>query len=152
MLKMCLEYNHVLPFAAAVGLFGIFYHIHLEGKAAAAVRRAAPHALGVYLLHENLGLRYAWQKWFGSEFLVSRYAAGGSQAAEVFGAVGSLLLWTVLAAAGVFVCGILVDMVRKVIFGLLHRGLMRIGLYRRGISWIESADRVFGTNSGGKNG
>ena len=57
-----------------------------------------------------------------------------------------------LAAAGVFVCGILVDMVRKVIFDLLHRGLMRIGLYRRGISWIESADRVFGTNSGGKNG
>ena len=152
MLKMCLEYNHVLPFAAAVGLFGIFYRIHLGGKAAAAGRRAAPHALGVYLLHENLGLRYAWQKWFRSEFLVSRYAAGGSQAAEVFGAVGSLLLWTVLAAAGVFVCGILVDMVRKVIFDLLHRGLMRIGLYRRGISWIESADRVFGTNSGGKNG
>lgn len=148
MLKMCLEYNHLLPFVAAVGLFGIFYKMQLKGRAAAVVNRVAPHALGVYLLHENLGLRYAWQKWFGSETLISRYASGGSQGLETLGAVGSLLLCTVLAAAGVFVCGVLVDMVRKGIFDLLHRGLLKAGLYRKGIMWIESVDALFRTEEG----
>ncbi len=69
MLTMFLEYNHVLPFLAAVGLFGIFRKVQVKGKAAAAINRIAPYTLGVYLLHENLGLRYTWQKWLGAEGL-----------------------------------------------------------------------------------
>ena len=85
-IKMCLEYNHVLPFLAAAGLFGAFCRVRLRGRAADMVNRIAPYTLGVYLLHENLGLRYTWQKWLGAEGL----AAAVGNADSGFGAVGSL--------------------------------------------------------------
>lgn len=128
MLTMCVEYNHILPFLAALGLFGAFCRLRLEGRGAAAVNRIAPFTLGVYLFHENLGLRYTWQKWLG---------AGQADS------VGKLLLWTVVAVLCVFVCGVIVDMVRKWIFGAVHKGLLKLGLYRRIAAGIEKADRVF---------
>ena len=55
MLKMCFEYNHLLPFLAAVGLFFAFSRLQISGKAAEVICRISPCTLGVYLLHENIG-------------------------------------------------------------------------------------------------
>lgn len=137
MLKIFLEYNHILPFLAAVGLFGIFCRIQVGGRAAALVNKIGPYTLGVYLLHENFGFRYAWQDWLGAGRVASGMADGG------WGGVGSLLFWTVTAAAAVFVCGVLVDMARRQIFHALHRGLCRLPLYRRLVDRIEGIDALF---------
>lgn len=145
MLEMCLNYNHILPFLAALGLFGVFKGLRIEGKAAALIVKAAPYTLGVYLLHENLGLRYTWQKWLGAERVVSRMTgsvtAGNGQGTA--GAVGSLLLWTAVAVVCVFVCGIAADAARKRIFGILHRGLSRLAPYRKLTAKIAKADALF---------
>ena len=137
MLKFCMEYNHIFPFLAAIGLFMIFYRIQIHGKAATFINRMAPYTLGVYLLHENLGLRYTWQNWFGAGKVAEAMAEGRA------GAWGMLLLWTSAAAAAVFACGVLADVLRKQVFGLVHRGLMRAGLYRSLVAKIESLDGIF---------
>ena len=138
-IKMCLEYNHVLPFLAAAGLFGAFCRVRLRGRAADMVNRIAPYTLGVYLLHENLGLRYTWQKWLGAEGL----AAAVGNADSGFGAVGSLFLWTGAAVLAVFACGILVDVARKGIFDGVHRICLKMGWYRKLMDVIERADALF---------
>lgn len=136
-MKNCLEYNHVFPFLAALGLFGGFQKLRLKGRAADIVSRVASCTLGVYLLHENLGLRYSWQSWFGADSVASAMKTGGA------GAVGILLLWTALAAAGVFLCGILIEALRKWIFGILHKGFFRLAPYRGLVAKIDAADGVF---------
>lgn len=128
MLQMCLEYNHILPFLAAAGLFGVFKGMQIKGKIADVINRVAPYTLGVYLLHENLGLRYSWQKWLG---------------AEKISTLPGLLLGTLTAVAAVFVCGIAVDVVRKVIFDLLNRVLIKLKFYRRIVEGIEKTDELF---------
>lgn len=137
MLKMFLEYNHILPFGAAVGLFGVFCKMQVGGKLGAAAVKLGPYTLGVYLLHENMGLRYTWQNWLGAGKVAAALEEGAA------GGVGILLLWTLAAVTAVFACGIAADMIRKQIFGLLHRGLGRIGVYRRLVEKIEGLDAVF---------
>lgn len=137
MLKMFLEYNHILPFAAAVGLFGLFLNIKADGKLGRLACKAGPYTLGVYLLHENMGLRYAWQNWFGAEKAAEAMSEGPLTAVSV------LLLLTAAAVTAVFVCGIFVDMVRKQIFGLLHRGLCRVRPYGAIVKRIEKLDGIF---------
>lgn len=144
MIKMCLEYNHILPFAAAWGLFGIFAGIRIRGSAAEIVNRIAPYSLGVYLLHENLGLRYTWQNWLGAGRVSDAMQRGGA------GAAGLLLLGTAAAAAAVFICGILTDMVRRGIFSMLYSGLLHIKPYRGLVQGIEKADRLFAAGAEGE--
>lgn len=139
LMGVCLEYNHILLWLAAMGLFGVFLGLHIQGRAAKLINRVAPYTLGVYLLHENLGLRYSWQKWLGAEKLSAEMAEGGGGLAAVCG----LLLGTAIAVAVVFLCGILVDMARKWIFGGLHGLLGKISIYRRLIQRIETVDRLF---------
>lgn len=103
-LQISLEYNHVFVFAASVGLFCFFLKIRISGRFAGFVKKIAPYTLGVYLLHENIGIRYVWPEWFGAARVNS---------------VGSLLLYTFLAAIGMFVFGIAVDICRS----FLMRGL-----------------------------
>lgn len=128
MLKMCLEYNHILPFLAALGLFGFFKNIEIQGKIANVINRIAPYTLGVYLLHENLGFRYSWQSWLGADRIDS---------------VGSLFLRTAAAVAAVFACGIIVDVLRKWIFSLLNRVLIKVKPYEKLTKGIAKADEVF---------
>ena len=138
-LKMCLEYNHLLPFLAAVGLFGTFYSLRIQGKPAEIVNRVAPDTLGVYLLHENLGLRYSWQNWFGAERLLAMASAdtkGG------FVLVGALLLCTAGAVLCVFLCGILVDMARSGIFRVLHRVFSHVPIYGRMVILTKKVDCI----------
>lgn len=128
MLQMFLEYNHILPFLAAAGLFGVFRGMQVKGRIADVINRVAPYTLGVYLLHENLGLRYSWQSWLGVERIST---------------VWGLLLGTLAAVAVVFVCGIAVDMVRKSVMDLFNRILLKLGFYRRIAEGIERIDGYF---------
>lgn len=133
---MCLEYNHILPFLAAVGLFAVFCRLRVNEKISHVINKIAPYTLGVYLLHENLGLRYAWQNWLGAE-KVRIYSTGGIQGVLV------LVFGTLAAAACVFICGILVDMARAGLMKGLHRVLGKVSIYRRLTEKIAIADRAF---------
>ena len=128
MLKMCMEYNHILPFLAAAGLTAAFIGLKVNQKAASIISKVAPHALGVYLLHENIGLRYSWQKWLGADRISN---------------VLQLLFWVLIAVVAVFVCGILVDMLRAGIFKLTDGILGKLGIYRKLKENIAKADAVF---------
>lgn len=138
-LGMCLEYNHILPYLAAIGLFGAFARLRIQGRAAGIVNRVAPYTLGVYLLHENIGLRYSWQGWLGAGGLAEEVARGAGGLA----CVGHVLGGTLAAVVAVFLCGILADMVRKGIFDGLHRLLLKFGPYRRLTEKIADADMLF---------
>lgn len=113
MLKMCFEYNHLLPFLAAVGLFFAFSRLQISGKAAEVICRISPCTLGVYLLHENIGVRYAWQNWLG---------------AGQIGSPLSLIGRTALAVLAVFTAGLLVDRVRALLFDGIWNLLKRLPL------------------------
>ena len=126
--KICIEYNHILPLLASVGLFGVFLNLRVSGTFAKAVNHIAPYTLGVYLLHENLGVRYAWQKWLGAE--------------KVKGA-GSLLLWTAVAVICVFAAGILIDMVRAWVLEKLQGLLMKSVPFRYAAERIRAVDELF---------
>ncbi len=128
MLKMFLEYNHILPFLAALGLFTAFAGIRLQGKTASIVTRISPYTLGVYLLHENIGFRYSWQEWFGAPGVDS---------------LPRLLLCTMAAAACVFCCGILTDMARSALMNGLHHLLGKTAFYRKITEKTVRVDSAF---------
>ena len=146
MIQMCMEYNHILPFLAAVGLFGAFRRLKISGKFAVFVCKIAPYTLGVYLLHENLGLRYTWQNWLGADSLLalrpyrSFYNYWGRVSLE---SAGGLLVHVVLAVACVFIVGILVDMMRVFLVRTLDRGLGRLSPYRKLRDIMYALDRYF---------
>lgn len=128
MTGMCMEYNHILPFLAALGLFVYFAGLEIKGKIAAVINRIAPYTLGVYLLHENLGLRYTWQRWLGADKISN---------------IGELLLWMLAAVAVVFCAGILTDMLRARLMKGLHVILGRWKVYGKLVEKIEKADGLF---------
>jgi succinate dehydrogenase hydrophobic anchor subunit len=92
---------------------------------AALVRKLAPHTLAVYLIHENIGLRYVWQNCF----LANRVNS-------VFG----LFLGTVVAVFCVFACGILVDCFRALLVKLCYKALSHVALYNKVLRLIEGLD------------
>lgn len=102
------HYNHILNLFAAVSLFYAFYHIKLKEDSifAKLVCKLAPHTLGVYLLHEQLDMRYLWPKWLGA-------SAQGNPLMFVLRAVGAVLM--------VFTAGVLADMLRKALFSIVMR-------------------------------
>ncbi|MCM1191772.1 MAG: acyltransferase [Butyrivibrio sp.] len=125
---MFIEYNHVLVLLAAVGLFGFFAKTEIKGKIAHVINKVGPYTLGVYLLHQNLGLCHSWQNWLGADRISN---------------VGGLLLGTLLAVSVVFVCGILADMLRAGLMKGLHSLLCRVKAYRKLVERIEKADSIF---------
>ncbi|MBQ7774939.1 MAG: acyltransferase [Lachnospiraceae bacterium] len=103
--KEAFEYNHILNLFAAVALFYAFLNMELstEGVLAKLVYAVAPCSLGVYLLHEQLQVRYLWPKWLG---------------ASLEGNAVVFVLRCVLAVVIVFVVGVLVDAFRRALFGV----------------------------------
>ena len=101
------HYNQILVVLASIGLFAAFLHAKsIEGKAAKAICAISPYALGVYLLQENLQLRYAWQGWFG--------ISANSLSEPLLSFLSRLFL----AVICMFALGILVDAIRAGIFKL----------------------------------
>lgn len=122
------EYNHILNVLAALGLFGVFLYLRLPEGLSGFFGRIAPYTLGVYLLHENQGVRYAWQSWLGADRIQS---------------VLGLILGVLFAAVIVFVAGILVDWCRAKVTKLSDKLLMHVKPYSKLRNWISRLDECF---------
>ncbi len=97
-------YNHLLTIGAATALFYVFKNREAEGKrpwAAKFICGIAPCSFGVYLLHEQVNVRYEWPFWLG---------------ADRCGSPGSLLLHWLGAVLTVMVIGLAVDYLRSLLF------------------------------------
>ena len=115
-LKISFEYNHVFVLMAAVGLFGLFLHAKAENVIGKAAAKVGPYVLGVYLLHENIGVRYGWQKWFGAERIET---------------VLQLIGWTLGAVICVFVTGVIVEWIRSMIMKGLGKLLSHLKIWKK---------------------
>ena len=131
-LKISFEYNHILVLLAAAGLFGWFRLGKNEGILSNAAAVIAPYVLGVYLLHENIGIRYGWQEWF---------QAGQIQT------VGQLVLWTAVAVICIFVAGVITEAVRSMVIKALGKLLGKLfgplKLFKVLQDYVKKADIMF---------
>ncbi|MCM1101343.1 MAG: acyltransferase [Clostridium sp.] len=127
-LKISFEYNHVWVLLASVGLFGWFLCGKGEGFLGKWAEKAAPYVLGVYLLHENLGIRYEWPALFG---------AGRIQN------VPQLLLGVAAAVLCAFITGVIVERLRSLAVNLLGKALSRFGWWRSLCGRIARVDEMF---------
>lgn len=63
-------YNHLLTIGAAVALFYAFKNWsrpRIGSRLTALICRIAPCSFGVYLLHEQVNIRYEWPFWLGAD-------------------------------------------------------------------------------------
>lgn len=127
-MKISIEYNHIFPLIASIGLFEVFLNINIKGKAAGIITKISPYTLGVYLLHENFAVRYEWQKMFR---------------ADRIDGVGSLLIWTIVAVVVVFAAGIAVDMIRACIVHGIKNVLIHLRPYKIVTDKIQAVDELF---------
>lgn len=96
------QYNSVFCLFSSVCLFLAFRARNVrEGKAAAAICRAASASFGVYLIHEHLEVRYLWNQWLGT---------------EKFAGTPCFLLHWLLCVIMVYMVCMLIDFVRQLIF------------------------------------
>lgn len=124
-LDICYDYNHILVLTASVAFFYIFYHIRIkDGIIKHVICRIAPYTLGVYLWHEHIAVRYEWTGWL--------YDIVGAPDNMV-----SLIMVMLLAVVAVFAIGVLIDMLRSLLFSGLHMLLLRIGAYRSFDRWLD---------------
>ncbi len=98
--KISYAYNHIFVLAASVFLFVAFLQLKVPEKSGKKFAFLGKYSLGVYLLHENLSVRYAWEKLFGCDKITS---------------VIGLLASVILAAVIVFVAGVIVDCIGRAI-------------------------------------
>ena len=101
-MKKCLYWGAVI--LAAVLLFSTFRKIKLNEKVGNFILKISPYTFGVYLLHEQLSMRYLWPKWLFCEAVTGP---------------GSLIGYWALAVVTVLVAGLLVDALRAVLFQVL---------------------------------
>lgn len=127
-LKIGFEYNHIFVLLASLGLFGWFLNSKGEGLLADVSAKLAPYVLGVYLLHENIGLRYGWQGWFG---------AGDVRT------VPQLVLRTAAAAICIFITGVIVEAARSLLVSGLGKLLGHWKSWRKLTEQLERADGIF---------
>jgi surface polysaccharide O-acyltransferase-like enzyme len=109
-------YNHFLNLLGAVGIFYTFLHLPIkEGQFSKWICRIAPYTFGVYLLHEQIDIRFQWPIWLLA-------GTGGSVILVLLRCLGSVLL--------IFTLGILIDMLRSCLFRLIGRVLRPTRLNR----------------------
>lgn len=110
---LSLEYNNVFVLLAAIGIFAAFINMKpMKEKVSSVVCALSPMSLGVYLFHENISLRYNWQKWLGIKDSLS---------------CGSVLFFVKVLGAilAVYAIGTFIDFVRIRIFGLVKVWMKR---------------------------
>lgn len=104
-MDMTNAYNYLPVLFSSVALFCAFTHIEIkESGFSKVVCAIAPLTFGVYLLHENIAIRLQWPYYLG----VDKVNGFGLQ-----------LLHMIASVFIVFIIGIAVDFVRKIIFDLI---------------------------------
>lgn len=101
-----MDYNHLLVYLASVGLFAAGVNApECKGVLRKTACFLGPLTLGVFLLHENILIRFTWVDWFGLPGLLG---------ATLWQFIPKFFL----AVICVFVAGIAVDFVREKLFDL----------------------------------
>ena len=114
MVTVCFNYNHMLVVLAALGFFMLFLQISMKpGLVSKWICKIAPYTLGVYLWHENIAIRYEWPLW------IQNLLGGATEGVMWFAAL-------TVSVAAVFVIGILLDVLRSLLFKGVHKGLLHI--------------------------
>lgn len=131
-LNISYAYNHIFVLASSVFLFMVFLKLKVSEKPGKIFAFLGKYSLGVYLLHENLSVRYAWEKLFRCDKISSAIL---------------LVIMAIIAGITVFVAGVIVDFIGRSIasfvlkiFGKLP-GFSSIGLA------VKRADLIFSKTS-----
>ena len=97
------SYNHLLVLLGAVSLFYAFLNWRMEGEGrlASLICGIGPCTFGVYLLHEQIELRFLWPGWLGAALTENPLL---------------MVLRAAVSVLTVFALGILVDLCRKKLF------------------------------------
>lgn len=110
-LDMTYTYNYILVLFSSLAFFYIFVYVKIEdGFMSKLICRIAPLTFGVYLLHENIGIRFMWP------YIL------GAQTTNIF-IVGVCRM--ILAVVAVFVLGCFVDWIRTAIFKFVGKLFIR---------------------------
>lgn len=129
------SYNHLLTIGAAVSLFYAFKNWdkpRIGSRLTAVICRIAPCSFGVYLLHEQVNIRYEWPFWLGADRCSSAISLLGHWLAAVL---------IVMAA------GLTVDYLRSLLFqgvgrllsgGRLDKALRKADDRINGLTEMES--------------
>lgn len=109
LLRVSYGYNHLLVLTLSLGIFAALVKAKpIGGIASKVICAISPFVLGVYLLQENMVLRYRWQDWF---LLRDSFDSP----------VGTFVFRLLAAVIVMFAAGIAVDFVRSLIFGAVGR-------------------------------
>lgn len=112
-----MDYNHLLVLLAGLGLFSVFIQTERKmGGIGKVCRKIGKYTLGVYLLHENIGMRTIWPYFFGAEKISSP-----------FGLVTRLAV----AVLVVFTAGILLEAIRSFLEKEIFNVLRRISMFQK---------------------
>lgn len=120
--------NFFFTLTGSLGLFSFFrYYRVKENKAADVIRFLAPFTFGVYLLHMHIEMKDRWVEWI-------EHIIGEVPTDSVPGYALHLLASIVI----IFLAGVFVDWVRKMIFEYIGRVLHNTWLFKKIRQWDES--------------
>ena len=119
--QMMFSYNFIFTLTASLGLFSMFRFLRLKDNAfASLVRFIGPLTFGVYLLHMHVEIRDRWVYWISN-------LIGPVRLDSVW-----LFIWhAIRCIIVVFVAGIFVDWIRKMIFDFMARVLHDTWLFKK---------------------
>ncbi|MCD7750699.1 MAG: acyltransferase [Lachnospiraceae bacterium] len=118
------SYNHIFVLIASVGFFCLFASMKSgEGPFSRLIVRLAPYSLGVYLLHENILVRYEWPVWLSVSMPDS---------------IIRLIVEWIVKVAIVMAVGLFVDFLRSLLFKAGGRVLAHTPVPR----WLQQVDEV----------
>ncbi|MBR4831772.1 MAG: acyltransferase [Butyrivibrio sp.] len=105
------HYNYIFTLTGSLGLFSLFrFYKMKENIFADIVRFAGPLTLGVYLLHMNIEIKDKWLEWL--EEIIGKVPLEG---------IPMFALHMIQCILIIFVAGIFVDWIRKIIFDFVGR-------------------------------
>ena len=135
-LSISYAYNHLLVLFASVALFMAFLKLRFPKKVGGVFAFLGKYSLGVYLLHENLSIRYAWEPLLGC-----------NKTTTVISVIG----YALYAGIFIFVIGVLVDYVGSILAGGILRFLKNTSVFKSLSAAIEKADNLFAHSTGSAN-
>ena len=127
-LSISYAYDHILVLVTSVALFIAFLNFRPGKKAGRVFAFLGKYSLGVYLLHENLSVRYAWEKWLWAD--------------KVTSAIGVVAI-AIIAATIVFTTGVIIDLCGSFVAYLLLGKLKVTPGFKTIYQWIVKADKIF---------
>lgn len=131
-LSISYAYNHILVLVTSIALFTGFLAVRISVKTGQYFAIVGKYSLGVYLLHENLSIRYAWEPLLGCE--------------KVSGVAGVILM-TLMAAIVVFIIGVIIDFCGSFAAFCVLGALKKTPVGRSFCRLMKRADSVFSAAS-----